>query len=176
MRGALVIVFLAGCASASTSDDTTYKSNMKGTLAPGETLDLTRENLVKHVQFNAPRDRVWMELLAAHHALGVPLTSSDARAGVAVFELTNRLRSVAGKPASKYIDCGSGTTGPRTDTYRLTIKLTHKLHTVLETTTLTTTLLAWARNPGVSGDPLPCTSLGRLETEIAGVIAARLQR
>ena len=71
---------------------------------------------------------------------------------------------------------GLGPAGARADSYRLVMRLTHVFENPAPNATVfSTTMQAWARNPGMSGDAIPCSSKGLLETEIGGMIASRLQ-
>lgn len=168
---------LSACSSSVPPQDPASTGVVKGTIAPRETIDLTREVVAKQAAYQAPRARVWQELHAAQEALGFERISADEQSGVASFQVANRLRTVANKPASRYIDCGQGPAGQRTDSYRLTLKTTHRLVATSDSsTTMQTTLQAWARNPGISSDPIGCTSLGVLETEINGIVATRLKQ
>lgn len=174
-RHLLILICVAGCASTLPPDDVSHTTSTKGTLAPRQTIDLTRETVVRQSRFAAPREEVWNALHATHQALGIPFSNGDSEQGFAVFQVTNQLRTVAGKRADLYIDCGQGSAGPRVDSYRLTIKLTYTLESDADATRLHSSLEAWARNPGVSSDPVPCNSRGTLEKEINGMVTLRLQ-
>lgn len=175
-RHVLLLLCVAGCSSSLPPNDSSHTTSTKGTLAPRQTIDLTRETVVRQSDFAASRGRVWQALLASHEALGIPFANGDIKQGVAVFQVTNQLRTVAGKRADLYIDCGYGSAGPRVDSYRLTIKLTHSLENrTADATKVHTGLQAWARNPGFSSDPVPCNSRGTLENEISGMVTLRLQ-
>jgi hypothetical protein len=148
----------------------------RSTVAPRETVDLTRDTDVIETRVPAPPERVWQTLHEVHETLGIPFTSGRAEDGAAVFQLQNQIRTVAGKSASKYLDCGMGPAGPRADSYRLLIKVLHRFDSPAPGTTALRTLLeASARNPAISGDPVPCSSTGLLEREIGGMVALRLQ-
>jgi hypothetical protein len=176
MRYELALASLLAACSASGPPAGPMQTTTRSTVAPKETMDITRETPVRTWQFAAPRTQVWNALLASHDALGIPFKSGTAEAGQATFELSNRIRTVAGKPASRYIDCGMGSAGARADSYRLIIRLHHVLQNTSDGgTALSTSMEAWARNPAISSDPVPCLSLGLLEAELGGMVAARLQ-
>jgi hypothetical protein len=169
------VLMLAACA-ASAPEKGTQTTTVRGAVAPKQAVDITREVSVNASQFEASREAVWNALVAAHDALGIPFSGGDLASGHATFELSNQIRTVAGKPASRYIDCGIGSAGARADSYRLTVRLTHSLQTTAGgATALTTSMLAWARNPALSSDPVPCSSLGVLEREISGIVASRVR-
>lgn len=177
MRCALLLLFLfAGCSSSMPPQDPATTATVRGAIGPDQALDLSRETVFKQIQLSATRARVWNELLGAHAALGFEAVRLDQQRGQATFQVSNRVRTIANKPASRYLDCGRGPAGSRTDTYRLTMEVTHVLSNErADVTTLQTGLRAWARHPGTSADPVPCSSLGLLETEINGIVMARTQ-
>jgi hypothetical protein len=151
-------------------------ATVKSTVSPSETMDLTRDLLIKQARFDASRDRVWNAMLQVHEVLGISFLAGDAAGGNAHFESANRIRTIAGKPASRYVDCGMGPAGARADSYRLVIRVSHVFENPKpDNTIVTTTMQAWARNPALSSDAIPCASTGLLEAEIGGMIATRLQ-
>jgi hypothetical protein len=156
MRLAIALVVAATGCAAPPGEGVVHTATVQSTVAPKQTMDLTRDVVVRQVTIEAPRARVWEELHAVHRALGLDFVNGDVASGSATFEAANRIRTVAGKPASRYIDCGQGPAGARA-------------------TILTSTMQAWARNPGVSSDPIPCASYGLLEREIGGMVMTRLQ-
>jgi hypothetical protein len=176
MRLAIALVVAATGCAAPPGEGVVHTATVQSTVAPKQTMDLTRDVVVRQVTIEAPRARVWEELHAVHRALGLDFVNGDVASGSATFEAANRIRTVAGKPASRYIDCGQGPAGARADSYRLTVRLQHKLENpTAGSTILTSTMQAWARNPGVSSDPIPCASYGLLEREIGGMVMTRLQ-
>lgn len=167
---------LSGCSAATGNVDQVHTANVRSTVAPKENMDLTRDVVFKEAHFNAPREQVWNALLAAHDAIGIPLANGSATEGSATFRDSNRIRTVAGKSASRYIDCGNGPAGPRADSYRLDVRVTHHFENPSPNlTVMKSTVEGSARNPGLSSDPVPCSSSGLLEREIAGMVTTRLQ-
>jgi hypothetical protein len=178
MRAAALLftVAVSACVTSTQSGTPVQTATVSSTLAPQQTMDLTRDVVVRQTSIEAPRAKVWEALHAVHDALGIGFTNGDLASGTATFEVANRMRTVAGKPASRYIDCGMGPAGARADSYRLVVRLNHSMESPTPTSTvLTSTLQAWARNPGMSSDAIPCTSLGLLEREIGAAVATRLQ-
>lgn len=175
MRNPCWVLLLAACSASLPPESATTTDNVKATVGPQETIDLTRSAVVHATVFAQPRDSVWNALLAANIALGLEAEFADPARGRAVFVARDRTRTIAGRPASTVIDCGQGSAGARADTYRLTVKLTHALEAAPGGTNLKTSLEAFARNPGLSSDPVPCSSRGRLEREIATLVTTRLQ-
>ena len=103
-------------------------------------------------------------MLATHQSLEIPMSASDEPANAAEFTLRDRTRTILGKAASSYVDCGNGPAGPRADSYRVTVKGSHKLHPVSDSSTVLSTLVeAWARHPAQSADAIQCNSRSTLE-------------
>lgn len=136
---------------------------------------LTHEDYTQGVEFDAPRERVWKVLLSAHEELGVPVSGVDANAGRVQYFRQVYDHTIAGKPASSYVDCGSTATGPRTDSYRIRLTINEAVTQPLGgKTTLHTTLQVSAHSTSVSGSELECSSTGQLEQRIAKLVTARL--
>lgn len=175
-RLAPLLLIVVACGSPRQTGEPVQTATVKSTISPSETVDLTRDVLIKQARFDAPRPRVWRVLLEVHEQLGIPLTNGDEASGAATFEVTSRAGTIAGKRASRYVECGMGPAGARADSYRVVIRLTHVFENPAPATTIVTSRMqAWARNPGISSDAIPCNSLGVLETEIGGIVTTRLQ-
>ena len=172
-----LVLLLAACSTPihSGPEKSGPTENVKATIAPGETLDLTRQTLVHSVEFGYPRQQVWEALLVAHENAGMALIQSDQPSGTVVYQFQDRNRNIAGKLASNYVDCGIGAAGPRANTYRLTLRLTHQLEGGNDAMVrVSSSLHASARHPGTSSGTIECSSTGELEKRIVGFIAARL--
>lgn len=172
-----IILCAAACATTSTSEREGASTDVvKATIAPQQTIDLTRQTAIHAEEFAATRDQVWDALLAAPRDLGIPVRSADPTAGVVVYYLEGSTARIAGKPPSTLLDCGRGPGGaPRAETYQMTLRVTAVVEPAAEhRTRVSTTLVAFARDRGMSADALPCTSTGALEREFLTVVAARL--
>jgi len=123
----------------------------------------------------APLERVWTVLGSVYVGLGIQLSVSDRKR----FELGNagfRARRIDGKRLSTYLNCGSGVTGEHADDYDVTLKVITRLVPYGNSSTVVATLVdASAKARDVSSVPLPCGSLGILETRILEQIRALLQ-
>ena len=173
-RTAVAVLLLAGCASAPDSGVPVSTATSRVTVAPQTTMDITRKDEVDAIEVRAPRKAVWQAMLATHASLEIPMSGSDENAGAASFTLRDKTRTLLGKPASSYVDCGNGPAGPRADSYRITVKISHKVHALAADQTLIGTLVeAWARHPGQSADAIQCNSRGTLEKYLSGIIATR---
>ena len=175
MRFPIFLLALAAC-GGTIAQEPAERTTTRGTLAPRQTVDLTRDTAVVESRVQATPEQVWQALHEVHEIIGIPFAHGDAASGSAVFQLQNQIRTVAGKPASRYLDCGMGPAGPRADSYRLAIKVMHRFDSaVAGTTSLRTIMEAAARNPALSSDPVPCNSRGVLEAEIGGMVTLRLK-
>ena len=124
----------------------------------------------------APVDTVWGALKASLDALGVPISFSD-RSSWQMGSVRAKLYHYLGKQSvSTYLRCGEGMTGPNADTYAVYLSYVAFLQpasdgkvTLLSLVTAQAVDLANGR-----GDPVDCTSNGRLEQRIAQQVQARV--
>lgn len=175
----LVLGIGTGCTSAG-GERVTSTPGQPEVLTPvdGAVVELTRSRTLNHYDLPAPVEQVWNAMMDVHAAIGIPINSFDTNKKTAMFVGQNRYRQILDKPASLFLDCGVGPTGPAADSYRLMIRVHHALAPSDDpkATVLTSGVEAFATNPGVSGDQVPCASSGRLERDIAALIEARLKQ
>ena len=170
------IALMSGCGANTAPEMPAVTKQSRATVAPQETIDISREYIIQTVDLMATRDRVWNAMLAAHRIIGIPASEMDERNGSATFLVQERTGSIADKPASTYIDCGMGSAGPRANSYRITLRISETIESLAdEHTRVRTMVQAWARNPGVSSDRIECSSNGALEKRVLALIAATLQ-
>jgi hypothetical protein len=177
MRLRLGLVLLAvGCAPNRAPEPDASTDVVRAAVAPNEAIDLTRQTILYDQEYAATREHVWNALLTAEEDLGMPLESADTAAGTVVFRLQTPSPRIAGKHASLYLDCGRGPGGtPRVNTYQLTLRLTAYVQPIAAQGMLVrTALVGYARDRGMTGDQLPCTSTGQFERRALAVVAARL--
>jgi hypothetical protein len=171
-----LILCATGCATASQSDEPRSSTDVvKATIAPQQTLDLTHQTVIHAGEYPATRDQVWTALLAAADDLGMPLQSADSASGIVIYVVRTTGARVAGRPASAWVDCGRGPAGaPRADTYQVTLRVSAAMAPTKSGTRVNATLVGFARERGMSGDGLPCTSTGELERRTLAAVAAKL--
>ena len=168
------VILLAGCATAGDENPAVTTRNPT-TIAPQQQIELTHQNVINAMDFPATTQQVWAALMRVHAQLGVPLVSADEKSLIAKYQFESKTGSMLGKPTANYVDCGTGSAGPRVNTYRVTIKITEAVEREYEDRTrLLTVIDATARSPGMNADPVPCTSHGMLERQIAALVAAQL--
>ena len=169
-----VIVLFAACASA--PGPPAASEDVRVVLGPQSMVNLTRERFSRIAQLSGSREEVWNALVAVHDQIGIPLEAGDPKAGTLTFVVRDKARTLAGRPASALLDCGSTNAGERADAYRLTVKVDHTLEEAgTGRITLSTSVDASARNPGLSSAAVACRSRGTLEKQIADLVTARLQ-
>jgi hypothetical protein len=171
-----IVVVAVGCAVNPDPEPDAATDVVRAAVAPGEAVDLTRKTVIQTQEYLATREQVWRALLAAEEDLAMQLQSADPATGVVVYRVQATTPRIAGRHPSTWLDCGRGPGGgPRVNTYQFTLRVTAVVDSVAERQTrVQTTLVGYARDRGVSGDGLPCTSTGQLEKRALAILAARL--
>jgi hypothetical protein len=171
-----IVIVAAGCAVNPDPEPDAATDVVRTAVAPGEAVDLTRKTVIQTQEYLATRDQVWSALLAAEEDLAMQLQSADPETGVVVYWIQATTPRIAGRHPSTWLDCGRGPGGgPRVNTYQLTLRMTAVVAAVAERhTRVQTTLVGYARDRGMSGDGLPCTSTGQLEKRALAILGARL--
>jgi hypothetical protein len=139
----------------------------------------------------APVDRAFDLLPGIYDALGVPINTvvSEVRTvGVRDGRVTRRLGKV---PLSRFVACGPDLIGTdRADTYAVTLTVISQVSEtggaeaaaagraagIAPRSTVSTQVMATARPISVSGDPVQCSSTGRLERAIRDSVVARARQ
>jgi hypothetical protein len=140
-------------------------------------MQLNRSDAVFRDTVALPAARAWTELPAVYRELGLPvneLVSADRRIAV----VAHQPRRIDGQPPSRFLDCGRGlTAGEYADAYQVYLSVETRLVAAPSdpsSATVQSKLSANARPRAVSGNPVPCFSLGRLERRITELLQARL--
>lgn len=146
------------------------------TIAPQQTMDITRENTLYAADYQASREAVLRALLATEEHLEMTVHSADPGTGTVVYFIQASSPRVAGKPVWTWVDCGMGAGGtPRTTTHRITLTLTSVVDGDSgDRARMRVMLVGTARNTGLSVDEVQCTTTGRLEKHVLEVVSARL--
>lgn len=171
-----IVLLAAACAVHQAAEPDASTDVVRAAVAPGEALDLTRQTLLYDHEYPATRAQAWDALLGGEEDFAMRLESADSATGVVVFHVQTSTPRVAGRHASMWLDCGRGPGGaPRVNTYQLTLRLTAIVESVTERQVrVRAALVGYARDRGVTGDALPCTSTGKLEQRAHAILAARL--
>ncbi len=121
---------------------------------------------------------VWPLLLQAYQQLGIPVRQLDAARHVVESENFVAKRELVNGSMVDAFDCGSGISGPRALTHRITVEAISELVPAdAGKTTIATRLRATASsNEGTSVNSIACTSRGRIENRIAVLVAEQLAK
>jgi len=165
------LALVAGCASSGSDPARGPTSPPPPVTGAGTTLDVnfTPSRGVVSDAVQATPEAAWEALPKAYADLGIPVKEvSDASRslGNSRFAVSRRLGET---PLSRYLECGSGLTGPFADRYRIEMLIRTSIVAV-ETggVRVDTYVEASARNPeGSSNTGVACASTQRLEREIA---------
>ena len=176
MRRAFLLLLLCGCASAGTSpptSDSTPKQAVIYTSPETGTL-LGERPRASSIIIAAPPAGVWLAVKKVYGDWEIPLTienTSTRQIGNANFY---RVRQMAGESMAKFVDCGSGMTGPKALTYRIYISLlTDVIPDGKGGTRLQATFVAMGQDvAGGSTDRIPCGTTGRLEQLLLDRVAS----
>jgi hypothetical protein len=160
------------CASRSSAPSSTTTR----IIDPNYGVEVEHESNPVFQEVDEPIDRVWIALQSAYGQLAIPVTLFDSRR----FELGNpgyRARQIGKQRLSRYLDCGRGITAvPYADEYSVTIVVTTLLRAGKGNTTTMEHAVGGSAVPrDVSGNPVHCTSTGKLEEEILQYVAERLK-
>jgi hypothetical protein len=140
-------------------------------------MQLNRSDAVFRDTLALDAERAWLELPAVYRILGLPvheLVRAERRIAVNAFEP----RRIEGERPSRFLDCGRGPTGGEyADGYQVHLWIESRLVAAASDparVTVQSKLTANARPRAVSGNPVPCSSLGRLERRIAELLQAQV--
>ena len=124
-----------------------------------------------------PVERVWDVLKTAFDSLAIPVASSDAAThtmGNASLRVRRRLGDVS---VSKYINCGNTQSANAADGYEVILTVVARVQpTVDGMSQLATSVEAQGRPITLSSEYSRCTSTGLIETRLAQLVTARLNR
>ena len=126
-------------------------------------------------EITAPPEAVWLAVQKVYKDLDIPLTVDNP----AAHQLGNndffKTRQIGGERMSSYIDCGSGVTGPKADTWRIVMSLLTDVLPTANGTTLKVTFKASGKDMTAGSSFLvPCGNNGRLESSVIARVKAAL--
>lgn len=167
MRRALLLLALCGCASAgspSESSNTTpkqaaiYSSPETGTL-------LADRPTASSATIAAAPAAVWLAVKKIYVDWDIPVTVENPSTHQIGNPNFYKLRQMAGKSMTDFVDCGSGMTGPKAATYRIySSLLTDVMTDGKGGTKVRVTFVPMGQDiAGGSADRIPCGTTGRLE-------------
>lgn len=176
MRRAFLLLLLCGCASAGTSPPTSdstpkqaviYSSSETGTL-------LAERPRASIAMIAAPPASVWLAVKKVYADWDIPLAVENTSTRQIGNQNFVKIRQVAGRSMTQFVDCGSGMTGPKAATYRIYMSLlTDVIPDAKGGTKLQTTFVPMGQDvAGGSTDRIPCGTTGRLEQLLLDQVAA----
>lgn len=178
-----VLLAMAGCTTASETSPppVTPAGQTRIPLADmghGASVDLVRDDQISTGWIDADVADAWRNLLAVYAALGFEVKDlaeyvPEARR---VTVSQPRIRRLADKRPSTYLECGHSLTSPKADKGGLRVFLSTWLEPLEGGTRVTTRFEASARDTGTSTAAVACASNGRLEQLIADQLLLRIIR
>ena len=123
-------------------------------------------------------EEAWKTLLETYNDLKLPITALDASKRKVSSSEARAPRTIGGKPLHDYLDCGSGISGPRADSYDVAYTLVSVVMPATGDSTAIRSSLAGKASTrgGTSSPPVDCTSTGRLERRLAQLVRLKLDR
>jgi hypothetical protein len=177
MRRVFLLFVLAGCASAGNAPPDESTSRQPVIFTSKETGTLYGEKpLAATAQLAVAPATVWFAVKKVYTDLDIPVDVENPSArqiGNANFA---KMRQLAGRPMTEFVDCGSGMTGPKAATYKIYMSLlTMVIPDGKGGTSVQTTFVPTGQDmTGNSSDRLPCATTGRLEQNFLDRVKANL--
>jgi hypothetical protein len=182
LRLTLVSCFaLVGCASSgATSGSSSPQETVRisgGVGLPTMTVDTHPTSASAPIVVGFALDLAWSALRVAFDSVALPVASVDPAThtiSTAPLRVRRRLGDVA---MSKYINCGNTQGGNSADSYEIVLTVSTRAQAAASgTTSLLTSVEAQGRPITLAGEYTRCTSTGGLETRIAQLLTAQLNR
>ena len=173
----IVLVGVAGCATAHTGTEQTASESVRIVGAGGGNLRMAPSDGAKPVTVAASVDRVWAVLPAVFDSLGIAIDNLDAGHNVIGHSGMKLHRQLGKTPLTRVIDCGSTQGFPSAEAYEIQFSIfTQARKGDGGMTALTTTIQAVGRPMAFAGEYVKCSTKGTLETMIADGVKARVAR
>jgi hypothetical protein len=143
---------------------------------PGFPAPISIDSLASIVEIEAPRGKTFAAAEAVLKELKIAVDTRDSVQGVIGNSRLVQMRRLAGKPMSRFLNCGSGMTGQYADEWRIHIAL----FAIVEAkgpdkTILRTGFVAGAQDiQGASKDPVQCGTTGMFELDFAERVKKRV--
>ena len=176
------VVTLAACASGGSTTPgagptpTTAQVNVAGGGTAQAIGSVVTVNEGQRNVINAAPDAAYAALISAYETVGIPLSYKDdarRRAG----NIGYKARRVAGKVPMRFaVDCGEDLTGPKADTYEITMSVESVISAgeSAGTSTLLTVVNASGKPVSFSGAEVNCTTRGEIERRLQKAISDKL--
>jgi hypothetical protein len=141
------------------------------------TLPLAEESTLGTISVGVPLQRAWEVLPAVYSKLGIPPANILASEHMVANPEARVRRTIGGRRASLFLDCGSQLGERNADTYTIDLVVQTRLKAAdAEHTAVSTQIDATARSASFAGNAVRCTSTGKLEEWIAEETEAQARR
>lgn len=179
---AAALVALTACSSTGTATPgsapvaQTAQINVAGTGTSSALGQVVSSNLGQSSAVEAAPDAVFAALVDAYQQLGIPMSmKDDARRRAGNIGLKAR-RQVGKIPMRFAVDCGEDISGPKADSYEVTLSIESSVVAgdAAGTSTLGTVVSGSGRPVSVSGSDVNCSSKGEIERSIQKAVRAKL--
>lgn len=136
-------------------------------------LDMVEDVSVYTDSVEVDLDALWNALPDVYRELGIPVGAVNFEARL-VGNTGFRVRGDLGDTrVSRFLRCGSGITGANADRYPVSIEVVTQLEATEGPTLIHSYADGIATSDGVRGNPIACTTTGRLEELIANTLTLR---
>jgi hypothetical protein len=181
----LLLLLLAGCASAGTESVSTPSTttismgasnpSSGGVTTASEELQTYADAGITPYVVNGTPEVVLPLVEAVYVELGIPVLTRDVASRTIGNRNFRAVRRLGAQQLSTYFRCGQSGVGTElANDYRLTVSALTSAKAVAQGTELRTAVSAQASAMATSGAPVPCTSNGQLEQAIARGVQARI--
>ena len=173
---------LAACASGTSTPGggapapTTAQVNVAGSGTATALGSVVNVNEGQRNTVQAAPDAAYAALIAAYETVGIPLSYKDdarRRAG----NIGYKARRQAGKVPMRFaVDCGEDLSGPKADSYEITMSVESSVGAgeTPGTSTLLTVVNASGKPVSFSGAEVTCTTKGEIERRLQKAVAETL--
>ena len=165
----MIALLLAGGATVAEAQ---YRAKV---WVPGYEHPLLLDTLAHRSTIPAPAPAVYAAAAAVLEEMGIPLALRDSLRGAAGNPGLTLRRRLGKTSLSRYLNCGSGFTGPYADDWRVTMAVVATAEPVAEGTRFWVAMGAGAQDlSGTSTAPVGCGSTGVLEQQIHTRVLAKV--
>jgi hypothetical protein len=136
---------------------------------PGFPAQVALDTMVAPQELDAPYGKVFAAVVAAFDDMKIPLDTRDSASGMVGNLTLKRSGNLAGAQMSRWLNCGSGITGPNADNWRTYVSVVALLDRVTTTnrTQIRVAMIAGAQDmQGASKEAVTCSSTGGIESQL----------
>lgn len=171
------LAFLVAAAALAVSAPRAHAQNVRVRIGIiGHDGPVAVDSLATAVTIAAPRGVVFHQAAQVFAELKVQIDARDSVRGMVGITSSPKMRQFAGRPISRWLNCGSGITGSNADNWRVYITAYAFVDAADSTsTTLRLAMVGGAQDvQGTSTEPVACGSTGGFETMFADKVKSRI--